>query len=424
MAGAFVALRSPLFRRVQSAIAVANVGDWFQITGRGVLVYQATGSTTSVGSVYLATYLPQLVLLPVAGLLADRFDRRRFLMATSATQVCAAAVLALVATHRPLAMAAVYAVSFVQGTAQTLAAPTGLAMQPSLVPREAVASAVTVSIAVTNVARVFGPLLAGVVIATIGIAWVFAIASVSYLAVLVTWIVTKVAPSTHTNAERTSPSTLLAGAAYVRARPALWVPVALLSALSGFGLVYQPLGVAFATHVLEHGHAKAGTRVFTEMQAAIGLGAAIGVAATSRLVRRPLVGLVSTGVTFSVALFAFGLAPSPAFAVGVAFVLGAAHYANSNMVLVLVQSAVPDALRGRVMAVALFAWVGTIPVSSQVFGGVASAVGTRATFVGCSLVCLLATLAVLLRRGALPASGEARIDDLDKTLPLLVAEEA
>jgi len=129
------------------------VGDWFQITGRGVPVYQATGSTAAVGTVYLATYLPQLVLLPVAGLLADRYDRCRFLIATSAIQVLRAALLAWLASRRSLSLLAVLAVSLVQGNAvastntgtldstcaavqaalaQALAVPTDLAHAPEV----------------------------------------------------------------------------------------------------------------------------------------------------------------------------------------------------------------------------------------------------------------------------------------------------
>lgn len=425
MAGTFGALRSPLFRRVEGAVAVANVGDWFQITGRGVLVYQATGSTAAVGSVYLATYLPQLVLLPVAGLVADRYDRRRFLLATSAAQVVCAALLAWLSSSASLSLAAVLAVSLVQGTAVTLAAPVGLAMQPALVPPEAVASAVTVSVTVANVARVIGPLLAGVVIAGPGIGWLFGLAAASYLGVTATWWVTRVGAREPDPGARTTLASLSAGARHVRSTPQLSVPIGLLAVLSAVGLVYQPLGVAFATAILSHGDRTTGTTVYTEIQAAIGVGAVLGVALTTRLATRPVLGLAATGVVFSGALAGFGLAPSAGTAVGIAALLGAAHFANSNLVLILVQSSVPEALRGRVMAVVLLAWVGTIPVSALVLGVVAQHAGTRATIVGCAVVCLLASVTVLRHTVALRTSAALQRAPGPAALPLevLVAEE-
>lgn len=401
MTGPFGVLRHRRFRRLQIASLASSTGDWMQITGRAFLVYAVTGSAAAVGAVYLATYLPQLLLLPFAGAAADRFNRRHFVIASSTGQALCAALVAVLAGTGTASLLNLAAVSAVAGALQTLSAPAGMALLPSLVPREAIAGAVSLSVTVANVTRVIGPLLAALTISTAGLPWVFVVNAVSFSGVILVWLLTKVDHVAPTG-EQSTLRDIRDGFRYVQATPRIALPVTVLAVLSAIGLVYQPLAVVYATDVLAAGDAAEGSRAYGLLQAALGAGAVVGVLLCGQLLRRPGSALSATGIAFSLSLMALALTDDlgPALVLGV--LVGLFHFANSNLVLVLSQTFAPDALRGRVMSIVLLAWIGLIPFTALAQSALAGRFGTRAVFLGSGLVCLLFSLWSVRRRSLLP----------------------
>lgn len=393
------ALRVPAFRRIWTAVLVSNLGTWLQITGRAFLVYDLTGSTSALGTIYLVSYGPQLFLAPYGGAIADRYDRRRtVLVGTWLLVACSVATGALAATGTATLLT-LSAVSLVNGSVQTLTQTASMALLPSLVGREDVSSAVSLQAVTSSATRVVGPLLAGALIGYVGPEWLFYLNALSLLPVLLAWSRTRVPP---TVAGPPGRGAVLEGLRFTRRTPELAVPLALLAVLSAVGLVYQSLGVAYTTSVLADGDTTLGGTYFGLLQGAIGAGSLVAILALTSLgERRPSGVLLGTAGAFSIGLVALGLAGSLTTALAVAVVMGGCGFAHSNLTLALAQHHAPEELRGRVMALSLVAFIGIFPFSSYLLGWVASAVGTQQTFVGCGLVCLAATAVAVRWRTAI-----------------------
>jgi MFS family permease len=387
-----VALRHRDFRRVWLAGLVSSTGDWMQIIGRGYLVYRLTGSARDLGLIYFASYIPQLVVTPFGGVFADRRDRRRTLLYGQLVQIVLAVLLGLLAATGRESLLTVALISVAAGTVQTLTMPAAMSLTPSLVPREVLPSALSLGMTSNNATRFVGPLVAGLLIKGAGVEWVFYANAVSFLAVYVVWLRTHVgrrpAP-----VEASALAAMAEGWRYVRRMPSLLLPIGLVAVLSAVGLAYQLLAVAYTTDVLARGDDVLGGRYYGDLQAAVGVGGIIGITALSRLSRRrPAAVLLATAAGFAISVAVLGRVRTPGLAFGLCVVVGALHFSNSNLVLMLVQHAAPEALRGRVMSILLVAWIGLFPVSSLGIGWVADRVGVPATITWSGVLCLVASL--------------------------------
>lgn len=384
------ALQVPAYRRIWSAVLVSNLGTWMQITGRAFLVFDVTGSASALGTIYLVSYGPQLFLAPYAGALADRYDRRRVVLVGTWLLAAASVATGVLAATGTATLLALSVVSLVSGAVQTVSQTASMALLPSLVGRADLSSAVSLQAVTSSATRVVGPLMAGLLIQVVGVEWLFYLNAASLLPVVWAWWRTAVP-----RLEAATGSTfgaVLDGLRFTRRTPALAVPLSLLAVLSGVGLVYQSLGVAYTTTVLADGDSTLGGTYFGLLQGAIGVGSVVAILAVTGLSeRRPALVLLGTGAAFSAGLVALGLASTVPVALVVAVVMGGCGFAHSNLTLALAQHHAPEAMRGRVMALSTVAFLGVFPFSSYLLGWVADAVGTQQTFVGCGVVCLAAT---------------------------------
>ena len=404
-AHALRALRVPAFRRVWLAVVVASMGTWMQITGRAFLVYDITGSASALGTIYLFSYGPQLFLAPYAGAIADRYDRRRTLLIGTWVLVGTNVATGLLAATGTATLFWLCAISLVTGSVLTVTQTASLALLPGLVGKEDLSSAVSLQAIPSSATRIIGPLIAGGLIPLVGVEWLFYLNALAQLPVVQAWMRTAVPP-----VEAVVGGTLRAvldGLQYTRRTPTIAVPLSLLAVLSAIGLVYQPLGVAYTTSVLAAGDRPLGATYFGLFQGAIGVGSFVGILwLTTLSERRPAAVLVWTGAVFAVALAALGFTASLPVALLLGVLIGGCQFANSNLTLALAQHHAPDVMRGRVMSLSMVAFVGLFPFTSYGLGFLASAVGTQETFVGCGVVCLLASVAVLRWRSDIwiPAS--------------------
>lgn len=366
-----------------------------QITGRAVLVFEITGSVSALGTVYFFSYIPQLLLSQFAGVFADRYDRRRLLMRVQFLAAIGALVLGVLADTGTATLLNVCAASFALGACQAVQAPTANALISALVPRSALASAVTIQSATGNVSRILGPTLAAAVIPLFGVEALFYGNALSFVVIIGAWAATPVETLVAPVRARTFPA-IAEGFRTVRQSPDLWAPIVLLAVISGVGLVYQPLGVAFTTDDLAGGDSDQGASLFGLLQAALGVGAVVGILVTSSVARRrPADALLFSTIAFSVALILLGATTITWVVLVVAVVLGGCHFAQTTVAMNLVQHQVPEALRGRVMAIHMLAFVGTFPVTSWIAGVIADVVGVRQTMVGAGAVCLAFALYAL-----------------------------
>jgi MFS family permease len=389
------ALEHPQFRRVWAAGFVSQLGDWMQIFGRAYLAFQLTGKASTVGLVYFATFLPQLLFSLWGGVLADRFDRKRILVVSQLVQAFGAATMGLLVVTDTASVANVTVLSLVLGIGLTFQIPAMQALTPAIVPREHLSSAISLATATNSVTRVAGPLLAAALIPVVGVEWVFWANAVSFFVLIAAWALAVIPP--RPIAERGGVTALREGIAYVRRTPVIAAPIAATAFLASVGIVYQPLSIVYATDVLAGGDADLGVRYNGWLQAAIGVGAAIGILALAEIGRRrPGPTFISTAIAFSVTLAVLGLVDTIGGAVAVLVLLGAAQFANMTLSISIVQHEAPEVMRGRVMSIQILALIGFIPIASLAAGWLADRIGLQELFFGAGLACL--AFSVLLLR--------------------------
>jgi MFS family permease len=378
----FSALRHPIYRRVWAAGVVDQTGNWLQITGRAYLIYHVTGSTTSLGTIYFLSYIPQLLLSQFGGVVADRFDRRRVLITGEVFMGLGAAIMAVLAATDTATVATVGALSIVLGAVATLSLPAQVALVPALVPRDELTSAMSLTGATQATTRVIGPLLAGALIPLIGVAWLFWLNAASFLVIIGVWTVTKVGPNP-TMAETGTFGAIAASAKWVWNTPPVRVLVLTTLIVAGIGQVYQPLAVAFCTKVLAHGDDGQGASYYGLFQAAIGVGSAIGILSLASLAsRQPRRALVISAVGCAGSLFSLGLVRSLPLALVSAVGIGVFQFALTTLSLTLIQHLAPEEMRGRVVSIHSVAFVGPLPLIGLAGGALASVIGLPATLLG------------------------------------------
>jgi len=413
-------LRSRNFALVWSAALVSNVGSWMQTVALGVVVTSRTHEPLWTGLVAAAAFVPMGLLAPVGGALADRLDRRRWLMGTTVAEAgCAAALAVLSAGHGP--PVALVGVAFLGGVAAGIGFPAYQAMLPDLVPRGDLLGAVSLSSAQFNLGRVIGPALAGVVLVVGSAPWAFAINALSFGAVVGALALVRLprrAPSGHDGIVRR----ITEGARIALAEPGCRSAIVLIAVVALVGSPFIALVPAVAIEGFHRG--APGTAVLVTAQ---GVGAVIGalvlVPVAARLTRRRA--LVGALVVFPAAVVLYGLAPSLWWAaLGIVAVGGSYIFVLSGLNTV-VQLRAPEAARGRVLGLYMMA-LGTIyPLGAVAQGAIAGAVGIKAVTAvsGALLLVVMATL-VLLRSRLLRALEDPVGPPVPSPLPLIAVDPA
>ena len=371
-------------------------GTWMQNVALYWLVMSLTHSAVAVGILSLARFGPFMVLGLFAGVVADRIDNRKTVIATQAVQMTLSAVLAVVTLAGVIQPWQLYVVAALSGTAIVFDVPARQNLTFQMVGRDELANAVALNSTLFNLARIVGPALAGVVIASAGAGWCFAINCASFLAVLAVLV-----------AMRTSELYRLAG----RGRPTLWNgtreglafvrhsrPLLVL-----VGMAVVLMSVSFNFNVLLPVVAKqtlaAGPLTFGALSACFGAGALVGAlaAATIGAARWRVMFAASFGAGVA-ELFVAPLHQVVATGALIAL-LGACfttYMANSNTT---VQLASPDHIRGRVLGIYFYALMGPVPLAALLLGWLCSAGGTQLAFqvAGTSAIVVTALGALALR---------------------------
>jgi MFS family permease len=366
---------------------------WFQTLGQSVLVYRLTESELYLGLVNFAQFFGVLLLSPWGGSAADRFDRRRVLIAAQISCAAPTAVLALLTAVDAITAELVVALVLLAGLSYGFSTPAMHALIPSLVPRDSLAVAIALNSTTYNLARAAGPVAGAVVIHELGIAWAFGINAASYLALVVGLLLVTPAP-VERPAERPRFRDTLG---LLRRRPLL---AALLAVSATAAVASDPvatLAPAFAEQVLDVSDVVGGY-----LLGAFGLGAVLAAVVVA--------GRVGTRAALAVRLAAlgvgiagFGLAPSIAVALPFLGLAGAAFLSSNAAATTRLQLEVEEEHRGRVMALWGIAFIGTRPLASLVDGVLAAAIGLRTTIVLFGALALVAAAAMssrALRRSA------------------------
>jgi len=308
--------------------------------------------------------IPIVLFSLLGGVLADRRDRRTFLLTSQYTQMSCALVLATLAITGVVQVWHVWCLSFIVGTAQAFGGPSYSALVPSLVPKEHLPNAIALNSMQFNLARVIGPTFGGIALATLGAAWCFYLNAASFLAVIVTLYMIHVSYVPPRTREPILTS-MKQGIRFIQAQPGMKGLMVLAFLVTFFG--FQTI---FFLPVVAREVFKAGPQTFTLMLSFSGAGAVTGalivaaIGKTKHMGRKALIGLMALGVI----TVAFAQSSLLALSCVIIFLAGMAVMGVFSMIMSLVQLITPDDMRGRVMSVFNLFLRGGGPVGMLVSG--------------------------------------------------------
>jgi MFS family permease len=383
------ALRHEVFRRVYIGAFLSNVGSWMQNVVLGALAYDLTHSPTFVGILFFAQLGPLLLFSLVGGLLADSFDRKRLLIWVSVTQGLLSLALAMVTRTDDPSRVVLVLIVFAIGMGQAVFGPTYSAVLPNLVGKEDLAGAISLNSVQMNGSRVIGPVIGAAVAVRFGESSVFSLNAASYLLVLWgLWGVELPPPVASEYDQMTPLRKITAGVQAARRNYVVWrclVVVFLFSLLSLTFVGQMPtvadLNLGIAAKSQEYG----------TLYTAFGTGALLGALSIGTILAgRDLVKVTRNGlVLFAVFLTGFSFVRSPALAYPSVALVGLAYFAVITSLSTVLQERLDDKDRGRVMALWIMGFGGTVPIGNLIAGPAIEATSVTAVLLFGAVVAVL-----------------------------------
>jgi len=388
----FAAFRHRNYRLFFFGQLVSVIGTWMQTVAVGWLVYQLSNSALTLGVVRFLGAIPITALTLVGGVVADRFEKRRIVVATESTAMVLAFVLTALVYSGVVQIWQIMLLSLLEGITDAFDIPTRQSFVVEMVGKDDLMNAIALNSSLFNGARVFGPALAGVLIGAVGVVGCFFVNGLSYLAIVTAYVAMRLPVAPARVDRKPIWDETLEALRYVCGHRTLRAVVLLVTIVSLFGWPYSVLLPVFARDVL---HVGAGGYGF--LMAANGVGAFIGALALASLGDSP-----HKRKLFYGGLFGF-CATLIVFAISHAYWVSAVSLTGSGFCMIIffatantsVQTRVPDELRGRVMGIYSLAFLGLTPFGSLLAGAIARA--TSAGFaVGLgAVVCIAAGLGVM-----------------------------
>ena len=399
---------------------VSNIGGWMQATAQDwvVLTQLTDNDATAMGVTMALQFGPPLVLVPITGWIADRFDRRKLLMVTqSGLMVLGIAVgVLLLAGVMTLPLMWVFALLF--GIANAFDSPARQAFVSDLVARENASNAVALNAASFNMARLIGPAVGGVLIVLIGAGWMFLVNAGTFLAMLIALVVIR-AGELVPRVKAPGAARLADGFRYVRRRPDLIVIFAMVFLIGAFGMNFP---IFASTMALEFGKDADGYGLLSSVLA---IGSLIGALLAARRDRARLRVVMYAAGGFAVASAISAVMPRYELYAAMLVLVGFCTVSMMTTANGYVQTTTDPALRGRVMALYMAILMGSTPVGAPVAGWVADAFGPRAAIwvgAGAALVAFAIGFAWLVLSGRLHRHESRRFAlAMDETRPITIA---
>lgn len=384
------ALRSRNYRLFFAGQGLSLIGSWMTQVATVWLIYNLSDSPWMLGVVGFTSQIPTLILLPFAGVLIDRWNRHRVIIATQILAMVQSLALAFLALTGVVNIWQILVLSFFQGAINAFDAPARQAFVPELVEKkEDLANAIALNASMFNGARLIGPAIAGLLIATVGASYCFLIDGLSYIAVIAGLLAMQIKARKIATTNTKPLQRLKEGFVYAFGFPPIRAILLLLALVSFAGMSHTVLVPIFATKILQ---GDAQTLGF--LMASSGVGAFAG--AIYLISRKSVVGL-GKWIAISPAIMGFGLigfglshllwlSLIMMLFVGFGFIL---QFAGGNTFL---QTIVEDDKRGRVMSIYTMAFFGVTPFGNLVAGGVANYIGAPNTVIIGGIICVLGSI--------------------------------
>lgn len=386
----FTAFESRDFRLMWAGACTSSIGTWMQKLAQSWLVLQLSGSAFMLGLDSFLGEIPIFLLALVAGVVADRFDRRRLLVYSQLVQMTCAFTLAFMFAFETVQVWHILTLSFVVGTAQAFGAPAYQSLLPSLVPREHLPNAIAMNSIQFNLARVVGPALGGLALAKLGASWCFGLNGLSYLAVIASLLMITAGFVPSPTKESVGES-MKQGLRFISKQAGVKTLIAVSFASTSLGISIVTFLPVFAKDVYGGDEATYTLLLTTEAVGAI-CGALLVAfrGKTVRLWREAMFSLAVLGACMT----GFALVPSMVMGLVFLFFGGMALISCFAMMSSLIQFAATDEMRGRVMSIYNIAFRGGMPIGSLITGKLIQDYSARPVVAGEGAILVLIGLAL------------------------------
>jgi len=372
--GTFRSLQSFNYRVGACGALVSNVGTWMQRTAQDwlVLTQLTQNSGTAVGVIMALQFGPQLLLLPLTGVAADRIERRKMLIITQASMGALALGLGVLTIAGVVQIWHVYVFAFLLGCVTAFDSPTRQTFVAELVGEADLSNAVALNSTSFNAARMIGPAIAGGLIAVVGTGWLFILNAASFVAVLGALALLRVTELHATSRAGTTSGGLIDGFRYVAGRPDLKIVFAMLFLIATFGLNFS---IFISTMSVRIFHAGAGR--YGVLTSTMAIGSVAGALLAARRPRPQISTLLTGAAVFGVGSALAAVTPTDVWFALSLIIIGVSAQTFTTSANALVQLSTDPAMRGRVMAIYLAIFMGTTPVGAPVVGWVADRLSPR-----------------------------------------------
>jgi MFS family permease len=388
----FGALAHRNFRLFFTGQGISLVGTWMQNVGEGWLILTLTNSPFYVGLTAALSSVGVLLFSLYAGVIADRVDKRRFIILMQLAFMIEAFTVSILIWTNAIAVWQVLVLATTLGLASAFDIPMRQAFVVEMVGKDDLMNAIALNSSLFNAARVIGPAIAGLLIGTVGIAWCYFLNGLSYIAVIAGLLMMRLPYDPRPPKTTSAWTGFREVLAYLRDDRRLRVLMILTAILSVFGFPYIAMMPVFARDVLNRGATGYGA-----LTSSIGIGAvigALGIALASARIRARGRLMLIGGAAFGILLILFSASRVLALSMGLLGLAGCAMIVNNSITNTLIQTTAPDHLRGRVMGFYSFVFVGMAPFGAFLFGVVAEHVAVPTTIaMGGTIVVLAVTIA-------------------------------
>jgi MFS family permease len=373
------------FRLFFGGQIISLTGTWMQTIAQAWLVYRMTGSSLLLGTVGFAGQIPVFLLAPVGGIVADRGNRQRIVIATQTSMMIEAFLLAWLTLSGRIRVWEIVALATALGVSNAFDIPARQAFLIEMVDRETLMNAIALNSSMFNAARVVGPAVAGILVAAIGEGWCFFANAVSYIAVIAGLIMMRIEGRFERQERGSALENVIEGFRFAKRTAPIWALLLLVGVVSLVAMPYTVLMPIFADRVL-HG----GARGLGLLMGATGVGALAGALVLAARTRLEGLGrwIAYSAAAFGVTLIVFAFSRWFWFSFVVLVPAGFAMMIEMACTNTLLQAMSPDRLRGRVMALYSMMFMGLAPLGSLFAGGVADTIGVAWTVAIGGIVCL------------------------------------
>lgn len=382
----FDSLKVPNFRRYFKGQVVSLSGNWMQTVAEVWLILSLTGSGFAVGLATALQFLPILVLGAWGGSLADRFAKRNLLMVTQALMMIPPLVMLGVRAAGVVTPAMVFGLIFIRGTLLAVDNPARQAFVMEMVGPDRIVNAVSLNSVIVHSARVAGPAVAGILIATAGVAPCFGLNAATYLVMI--WALYSMDPRRLSEPPRTDsrePGRVRAAVRHVLDTPELAMPLLLMAVVGTLGLNFQVILPLLARLTFEGGASS-----YAVLVSSMGAGSVIGALVTGARGKTGMGVIAASALAFGGLAMAAALMPSLASEIPVLALLGASAVTFAAAINSTIQLAVSPEMRGRVMALYSVVFLGSTPIGGPLVGFISESADPRLALAMASISGLVA----------------------------------